>query len=71
MNMKTKETKDQTCWLSKINFQHTQKKTACIMCFFNIFFLIIKIHVVEKVLCFIKKQNNFLKIKDFEKRSKG
>ena len=35
------------------------------------FFLIIKIHVVEKVLRFIKKQNNFLKINDFEKQSKG
>ena len=26
--MKTKETKDQTCWFLKIHFQYTQKNTA-------------------------------------------
>ena len=29
-NMKTKEAKDQTCWLWKILFQYTQKNTTSI-----------------------------------------
>ena len=35
-NMKTKETKDQTCWFLKIFFQYTQNNTASITWAMNI-----------------------------------
>ena len=78
--MKTKETKGHMCCFLNIFFQYTQKNTARItslkiaLIFMTILswkpslVLIIKIQVAERMLRFIKKQNKYFQIKDFEKK---